>query len=108
MKKRRFFRKASYCPEKKKSCKCWVCGEMGHYANECKNRKNNKLAEALGSLDYVEISEDEVVELAINNNKGIVEVVEEEEENEESDYKEVNEMMQGEFYFLRRKFYIRR
>ncbi|XP_021746677.1 uncharacterized protein LOC110712520 [Chenopodium quinoa] len=44
----RFFRKATYCPEKKKTCKCWSCGELGHYANECK-KANHKLMEALGN-----------------------------------------------------------
>ena len=68
-KKRRFFRKAAYCPAGKNNCKCWACGEVGHYANECKNKKNNKLIETLGSLDYVEFSEDEALNLALGNNK---------------------------------------
>ena len=42
-KKRRFFRKATYYTAGKNNCKCWACGEAGHYANECKNKKNNKL-----------------------------------------------------------------
>jgi len=32
-----------------------------------KNRKNNKLIEILGSLDYVEFSEEEAVDLALKN-----------------------------------------
>ena len=32
-KKYRFFRKAAYCPTGKNNCKCWACGEVGHYAN---------------------------------------------------------------------------
>ena len=55
-----------------------MCGE-GHYANECKNRKNNKLIETLGSLDYFEISEEKALDLALNNNKGIVEITIDEE-----------------------------
>ena len=41
---------------------CWSCGEVGYYANECKNRKNNKLIETLRSLDYFEISEEEALD----------------------------------------------
>ena len=32
--------------------------------------------ETLGSLDYVELSEDEALDLALSNNKGIVEIIE--------------------------------
>ncbi|XP_021733293.1 uncharacterized protein LOC110700113 [Chenopodium quinoa] len=101
----RFFKKATYCPEKKKTCKCWSCGELGHYANECK-KANHKLMEALESWDYIEIPEDEALELALNNNKGIVEIVEEEneyneepevnDEFEDENYEEINNMMEGE------------
>ena len=59
----------------KNNCECWAWGEVGHYANECKNRKNNKLIETLGSLDYVELSENEALNLALSNNKGIVEII---------------------------------
>jgi len=65
----RFFRKLAYCPTGKNNCKCSAFGEVGYYANECKNRKNNKLIETLGSLDYVEFSEDEALDLAPNNNR---------------------------------------
>ena len=41
-----------------------------------KNKKNNKLIETSGSLDYVELSEDEALDLALSNNKGIVEIME--------------------------------
>lgn len=30
--------KEKYCPEKKKDCKCWLCHEIGHYANKCPNK----------------------------------------------------------------------
>ena len=74
--------------------KCWACGEVGHYANECKNRKNNKLIETLGSLDYVELSEDEASDLTLSNNKGIVEIIMD-NEYEESDYEEISLMMES-------------
>ena len=88
-KKRRFFRKAAYCPAGKNNCKCWACGEVGHYANECKNRKNNKLIETLGSLDYVELSEDGALDLALSNNKGIVEII------LDNEYEETSYMMEN-------------
>ena len=91
---RRFFRKATYCPAGKNNYKCWACREVGHYANECKNRKNNKLIETLGSLDYVELSEDEPLELVLGNNKGIVKIIED-NEYEESDYEETSPMMKS-------------
>lgn len=31
--------KAKFCPKGKKNCRCWICSEEGHYANECPNRK---------------------------------------------------------------------
>ena len=31
--------KAKHCPKGKKNCRCWICSEEGHYANECPNRK---------------------------------------------------------------------
>nr|WOA03488.1 coat protein [Atractylodes mild mottle virus] len=41
---RKFFRKKTpgkekFCPKGKKSCRCWICSEQGHYANECPNRQ---------------------------------------------------------------------
>ena len=48
----------------------------------------------MGSLDYVEISEDEVLYLALNNNKGIVEIILE-NEYEESDYEETSHMIES-------------
>jgi len=60
---------AAYCPAGKKNCKCWACREVGHYADECKNTKNNKLIETLSSLDYVELSEDEALDQTLSNNK---------------------------------------
>ena len=42
----------------------------------------------MGSIDYFEISEDEALDLALNNNKGIVEIKIDEEEYEEIGYEE--------------------
>jgi len=77
----------------KNNYECWAFREGEHYANECKNKKNNKLIETLGSLDYVEISKEEALDLALNNNNGIVEVVTEEEYTE-TDYEETSHMME--------------
>ena len=70
---------------RKNNCKYWTCVKVGHYANKCKNRKNNKLIGTLRSLDYVELSEDKTLDLALNNNKGIVEIILD-NEYEETDY----------------------
>ncbi|CAH1430260.1 unnamed protein product [Lactuca virosa] len=32
-------KKTTSCPQGKKKCRCWICNEEGHYANECPNRK---------------------------------------------------------------------
>ncbi|CAH1431039.1 unnamed protein product [Lactuca virosa] len=32
-------KKNNLCPQGKKKCRCWICNEEGHYANECPNRK---------------------------------------------------------------------
>ena len=48
----------------------------------------------MGSLDYVELSEDEALELALSDNKGIVEIIED-NEYEESDYEETSHMMKS-------------
>ena len=74
-KKSRFFRKVAYCRTGKNNCKCCACGEVGHHANKCKNRRNNKLIETLDNIDYIELSEDEALDLALSNNKGIVEII---------------------------------
>lgn len=33
--------KEKFCPKGKKNCRCWICSEQGHYANECPNKKDN-------------------------------------------------------------------
>ena len=46
----------------------------------------------MGSLDYVKLSEDEALDLALSNNKGIFEIILD-NEYEESDYEETSHMM---------------
>jgi len=83
-------------PEKN-NCKCWVSREIGHYANECKNectnRKNKKLIETLGSLDYFELSEEEALDVSMKNNKEIIEIILE-DEYVERDYEKTSHMME--------------
>jgi len=50
---------------------------------------NNKHIKALESLDYFVLSEDEALDLAQKNNRGIVEIVAK-DEYEESDYEETS------------------
>ncbi|MFS7959733.1 putative transcription factor interactor and regulator CCHC(Zn) family [Helianthus anomalus] len=40
-------------PQGKKKCRCWICSEEGHYANECPNRQ--KFPEKLKSILEAEI-----------------------------------------------------
>ena len=35
-------KKTNNCPQGKKKCRCWICSEEGHYANECPNRAKHK------------------------------------------------------------------
>ena len=48
----------------------------------------------MGSLDYVELGEDEALDLVQCNNKGIIEIILD-NEHEESDYEETNHMMKN-------------
>ena len=48
----------------------------------------------MGSLDYIELSEDEALDLALNNNKGIVEIILD-NEYEESDCEETSHIMES-------------
>ena len=66
---------------------------------KCKSRKNNKLIETLGRLDYVELSEDEALDLALGNSKGTVEIIEDNEYGE-SDYEETSHMMESSLLFF--------
>ena len=43
LKKEGFFAKANYCLVGKNNCKCYACGEAGHYVNKCNNIKITSL-----------------------------------------------------------------
>jgi hypothetical protein len=34
--------KPKFCPQQKKSCKCWICQQVGHMSYECPNKGSNK------------------------------------------------------------------
>jgi len=51
------------------------------------------LIETLGSLDYVELSKDEALDIALSSNKGIVEIILD-NKYEESDYEETSLIME--------------
>ena len=53
------------------------------------------ISSTLGNLDYFEISEEEAPDLALNTNKGIVEITINEEEYEEAEYEESSSMMES-------------
>ena len=71
----KIFKESSLLSCRKNNYKCWAYEKVGHYVNECTYRKNNKLIEALGSLEYIELSEDEALDLFLSNNKVIVEII---------------------------------
>lgn len=55
---------SDYCPRGKAECKCWLCQEEGHYANECPKRKKqefkekNKKLEVIYSMNFEPIESD--------------------------------------------------
>nr|WNO44334.1 Capsid protein [Dahlia common mosaic virus] len=53
--------KTKYCPQGKKKCRCWICAEEGHYANECPSRQTNqakvKLLLEAQQEDYIPIED---------------------------------------------------
>ena len=75
-------------------------GDTGYYANECKNRKNNKFIETLGSLNYVKLSDEEAQDLVLKNNKGIVGIGLK-DKYKQSDYEETSHMMKSSSISLR-------
>nr|WCL16044.1 coat protein [Chrysanthemum yellow edge associated virus 2] len=44
---KKYTKNQKYCPNKKKDCKCWLCKEDGHYANECPKRKTKDVAKPI-------------------------------------------------------------
>ena len=72
-KRRRYYRKKTVinttnptCPRGKTSCRCWICNEQGHYANECPNKQEkkykeqNKVLEQIFSLGYEPIEDSDI------------------------------------------------
>ncbi|CAH1435989.1 unnamed protein product [Lactuca virosa] len=55
-------KKNNSCPQGKKKCRCWICNEEGHYANECPNRKKYpdkvKVLQATNNGGYEAIEEE--------------------------------------------------
>lgn len=53
--------KQKFCPKGKKNCRCWICNEEGHYANECPNRKKHghktNMLEQVYSLGFIPIED---------------------------------------------------
>ena len=53
--------KQKFCPKGKKNCRCWICNEEGHYANECPNRKKQdgkaRMLEQVYSLGFIPIED---------------------------------------------------
>ncbi|XP_071724350.1 uncharacterized protein [Rutidosis leptorrhynchoides] len=76
-KRRKFFKKKppykkeKYCPENKRTCRCWLCNEEGHYANKCPNKKKTENKEKLkilnitidNHLEPIEDSDSEIEEI---------------------------------------------
>ena len=59
-----------------------------------KKKQNNKLIETLDNLENFELSNDESLDFALKNNRGVVEIVTE-DEYEESDYEKTSNIMEN-------------
>ena len=88
--KKRFFKRKSTEPGKKKTCRCWLCKSEGHYANECpkKDKRNSKaLFEEYDSV--VKIANMEGFEIAYSEDEDNMSVYsawsEEDSSSEDSD-----------------------
>ncbi|KAL1176049.1 hypothetical protein V6Z11_A04G132000 [Gossypium hirsutum] len=46
-------KKQQDCPRKKKDCRCWLCKEEGHYANECPQRYKKENNKIIRQLEYI-------------------------------------------------------
>lgn len=60
---RKQFQKRRFCPKGKSNCRCWLCDQTGHYANECpdKNKYQDKkqLLKLLWEQGYEPVEEKE-------------------------------------------------
>ena len=62
--------KGKYCLRGKTNCRCWICNEEGHYANNCPNKRENsskykkdlKVLEEIYRMNYEPIEDLEVSE----------------------------------------------
>ncbi|AAP78923.1 putative capsid protein [Cestrum yellow leaf curling virus] len=93
-KKKRFFKrrdfskkkkenpgKKKFCPTGKKSCKCWICHEEGHYANECPKKTKEKHKDKVKLLMEAEEEGFEPLESEASDIEEIFEIVEEDSES---------------------------
>nr|WCL16036.1 coat protein [Chrysanthemum yellow edge associated virus 1] len=44
---KKYTKNQKFCPTNKKDCKCWLCKEDGHYANECPKRRTKDIAKPM-------------------------------------------------------------
>ena len=50
--KKKYYSKDKYCPNKKQNCKCWLCHEEGHKANNCPNKNKKEKETNLLKIAY--------------------------------------------------------
>nr|WNH14472.1 coat protein [Physostegia virginiana caulimovirus 1] len=75
--------KSKFCPKGKKNCRCWICSEEGHYANECPNRK--QYSDKVKLIEYAENNGLEPIEESFTGIKEVYYLVlEEPPDSEES------------------------
>lgn len=48
---RQFKPKQKYCPTNKKDCRCWICNEIGHYANKCPKKTDKSFTNNIHILN---------------------------------------------------------
>lgn len=85
--KRRFGKKKQqeYCPKGKKDCKCWICEEIGHYANECPQKSKKKEKTEVLKMAF-DIGLEPIEELSdIESNESIYSYSSDEESSEEEE-----------------------
>ncbi|KAK8356343.1 hypothetical protein V6Z11_A05G350000 [Gossypium hirsutum] len=78
-------RKQQDCPRKKKDCRCWLCKEEGHYANECPQRHKRENNRMIKQLEYINSIGYEPIESEPDSEISVYEYSTEEEIREFSD-----------------------